>query len=197
MTFSKPELIIKNPVKIDEGWRGVIYAGEYKGKKVSLKIAKSQENIEAINKEAGILEILRGKKEFPQILERGNGYFIYEFIEGAPFKSIKDKGIIKEVLKRLVDIARFLDISGINHGELNNIEKNVLVNVKDSNIDVYLLDFDRGGFSKKTHNVSQLIQVLRKHGILSLEEAIKFGKEYFKEPEKVVKELKYLTKSTP
>ncbi len=192
MTFSKPELIIKNPVKLSEGWRGVIYTGEYRGKKVSLKIAKSLENIEAINKEAGILETLKGKKEFPQILERGTGYFVYEFIEGVPFKNIKDKKVIKEVLKRLVDIARFLDISGINHGELNNIEKNVLVNIKDTNISVYLLDFDRGGISKKTHNVSQLIQVLRRYGILSLGEAIKFGKEYFKEPEKVVKELKYL-----
>ncbi len=192
MNFSKPELIIKNPVKIDEGWRGVIYAGEYKGKKVSLKVAKSEENVKALNKESEILEILKGKRGFPQLIERGNGYFIYEFIEGVPFKNVKDKSIVKEVLKRLINIARFLDVSGINHGELNNIEKNVLVNVKDSNIDVYLLDFDRGGFSKKTHNVSQLIQVLRKHGILSFEETIKFGKEYFKEPEKVVKELKYL-----
>ncbi len=192
MTFSKPELIIKNPFKLGEGWRGVIYTGEYRGKKVSLKIAKSLENIEAINKEARILEALKGKKEFPQILERGNGYFVYEFIEGVPFRNVKDKKVIKEVLKRLIDIARFLDILGINHGELNNIEKNVLVNIKDINISVYLLDFDRGNFSKKTHNVSQLIQVLRRYGILSLEEAIKFGKEYFKEPEKVVKELKYL-----
>jgi len=192
LNFSKPELIIKNPVKIGEGWRGIVYAGEYKGKKVSLKIAKGTENIEAINKEGNILEALRGKKEFPQIIEKGEGYFIYEFIEGEPFKKIKEKDIIKEVFKKLTDICLFLDRSGINHGELNNIEKNVLVNMRENKVEVYLLDFDRGGFSRKTHNLSQFIQVLRKHGILSLEEAVTFGKKYFKDREGVVKELKYL-----
>ncbi len=182
-----------NPIKIGEGWRGAVFKGIYKGKRVAIKVAKREETEKAIRKEAELLEEIKGLKGVPQILEKGKDYFIYEFIEGEPFgKKEWSKEELKIIFSKLLDLCFLLDLKGIAHGELTNIEKNVLVRKKDGDLEVYLLDFERGRRSKKPRNVTQFMQVLRRYSFIGRDKAVEMGKNYIKDPEKVFKELKYL-----
>jgi putative serine/threonine protein kinase len=170
-----------------KGWRGTVYRAHWKGKEVAVKVARSEDKIKAIKKEAGLLKELKGKRGFPQILHEGEDFFIYDFIEGKPFKktSLGRKGR-KEVLLRVLELARELDTLGIRHGELNEIGGNVLIG---NNMEVYLIDFDRGSRSKRPSNVPQALQNLIREGFIPLEEAKELGRRYLSEPDKVFSEI--------
>jgi len=124
---------LRNLRKFAEGWRGVIYTGEWRGEKVAVKVAKRPEVAEALRKEGEILEKLRGIEGFPQLLLRGEDFVAYRFIEGTPLGKLSPSGV---------------------------------------------LDFERGSFSGRPSNLPQLLQLLRRRGYVSHEEAVSLGKRY-------------------
>ncbi|HIP43293.1 MAG TPA: hypothetical protein EYG91_05280, partial [Aquifex aeolicus] len=130
----------------------------------------------------------KGIKGFPQIILRGEDFFVYKFIEGITYGKAKlSKEDKKKVLKSVLEKAYFLDKLGINRDEFSNIRKNVLI---DSEGEVYVIDFDRGTFKKNPSNVRQFLQFLRREGFMSQEWAIDLGKRYKEDPEKVIEEIR-------
>ncbi len=170
--FSSIRERVEKLEKFSRGWRSSIYRGYWEGELLTFKVASSEEKIYAIRKEGRILECLLGLEAFPQIKLLGKDFIAYSFIDALPFKDYRGDKVW--VLKSLIKIALFLDSVGINHGELNRIDKNVLVGEGK----VYLIDFERGGFSKKTHNFTQLLQVFRRLNLIKKEEAVRIGREY-------------------
>jgi len=188
MRFAEFKDKVQELMDFAEGWRGRIYVGFFNGNKVAIKIAKSLEKVEAIRKESKILEQLKGIKGFPQIILRGEDFFVYKFIEGITYGKAKlSKEDKKKVLKSVLEKAYFLDKLGINRDEFSNIRKNVLI---DSEGEVYVIDFDRGTFKKNPSNVRQFLQFLRREGFMSQEWAIDLGKRYKEDPEKVIEEIR-------
>ncbi len=173
--------------KVAEGWRGVVYRGRWRGKEVAVKVAKRPEAEEAVRKEAEILEALKGREGYPQIILKGADFFVYEFIKG---KRLRDLDLSPEEKKRiyavLLEKAYELDRLGIRRDEFSYVEKNVLV---DEEGKVYVIDFDRGSFSKRPSNLTQFLQLLVREGFLSREEAVKLGKRYRKDMEGVFEEV--------
>ncbi len=173
--------------KLSEGWRGVIYTGLWRGLKVSIKVARGPDVIEAIRKEAKILERLRGMDSFPCILLAGEDFFVYRFIEGVPYRrAALSQEEERRVLRRLLEIAFNLDNLGISRDEFSNIDKNVLIG---EDREVYVLDFERGGFKERPSNLTQFLQHLVRRGYLNLEEAVSLGKRYRRDREDVFREL--------
>ncbi len=172
---------------IGKGWRGIVYRALWNGKLVAVKVARSEEKEHAIQKEAEILESLKSTQGFPRILLRGINFFVYEYIDGLPLKKtpLNHQNRTKMALQ-LLKLAKKLDDLGIKHGELNDLRSNVLVSESG---EVFIIDFDRGGFSERPSNVPQLLQYLSKEGLLTLEEAIRLGKEYIRKPDVVFKEI--------
>ncbi|GAB6064957.1 hypothetical protein JCM9492_00490 [Aquifex pyrophilus] len=188
MRFEDFKRFLREVQELGEGWRGRVYKAVYNGKKVAVKVAKAPDKVKAIQKEAEILEKLKGLEGFPQIIAKGEDFFVYEFIEGKPYGKLKlneeeKKRILREVLER----AYILDRLGINRDEFSDIRKNVLVDEKGN---VYVIDFDRGTFKKNPSNVRQFLQILRREGFISQEEAIELGKRYKENPEKVIQEIR-------
>ncbi len=178
---------VENIEKLAEGWRGVIYTGDWKGRKVSIKVAKTPEVVEAIQKEARILKELKGLEGFPQLLEKGEDFFVYEFIEGTPYGELElDTEKDKEILRKVLEAAYLLDRMGIKRDEFSKIDKNVLVG---KNGEVYILDFERGAFKKRPSNLTQFLQLLVRKGFLDLEEAKDLGRRYSKDMGGVFKEV--------
>lgn len=175
-----------------KGWRGLIYRGKWKGIDVAIKVAKGREKEYAIRKEGEILSILKGYKGFPQLLMMGEDFLVYEFIEGYPIEKLslskKEKSL---VYLKVLDLIKLLDMLRINKEELNRLDKNTLV---DKDLNVYLLDFERGSMEvKKRHNLSQFLQLLVREGYLSIEGAMDIGKRYsrgqdvYKEVETIIR----------
>ncbi len=182
------ELFVKDKyiTFLSKGWRGEIYI--YKEDKTyCIKKAIHEGAIYAITKEANILSFLYGDKTYPQILCQGKDFFVYEYIDAMPFEKVfynleedKKRYILIQVLKS----AYKLDVVGINRGEFDKEYKNILI---DKYLNVYILDFDRGLFSKKPKNLNQFIQSLRTKGYICLEKAIELGKN--EDKDKVFLEL--------
>jgi putative serine/threonine protein kinase len=185
--FSEFKKEVSGLKKLSEGWRGVVYTGVWKGQKVSLKVAKSEELIKAIQKEADILERLKGLKGFPQLLLKGEDFFLYRYIEGVPFRKAElSPEEERRVWRRLLELAYLLDELGISRDEFAHLDKNVLIG---EGGEVYVLDFERGKFSERPTNVTQFIQFLRRKGLLSMEEAIELGRGYGKKRREVFDKL--------
>ena len=188
MKFEEFKKEVHNLEKIGEGWRGIVYKGVWKGKKVAIKVTKAKDKLKAIRKEAEILERLKDYEGFPKILLKGDDFFVYEFIEGKPYGKLKaDKEEKKKILRKILELAYLLDKLGIQREEFANINKNVLIG-EDSK--VYVIDFDRGVFKENPSNVRQFLQLLRREGFISQDKAIELGKEYKKNREKVIEEIR-------
>ncbi len=190
MRFSEFRRELKDLSELGEGWRGKVYRAKWKGKEVAVKVAKSPQKEEAIRKEASILEHLKGREGFPQILAKGEDFFVYEYIDGVPYGKLKlteeeKKRILREVLEK----AYLLDRLGIHRDEFADIRKNVLV---DEDGRVYVIDFDRGVFKERPSNVTQFLQLLVREGYVGREEAILLGKRYKKDPERYIEEVRAL-----
>jgi len=187
MKFGEFRKEVKNLTKFAEGWRGVIYTGEWKDEKVAIKVAKHKNVIRAIQKEAEILEKLKGLDSFPQILFKGKDFFVYRFIEGILLRKAELKPEEeKRVYRKILEIAYMLDSMGIKRDEFGKIDKNVLIGKGGK---VYVLDFERGGRAKRPSNLTQFLQLLVRKGYLEREKAIELGRKYMKDREWVYKEV--------
>ncbi len=176
MLFEDFKNKLKDLKLFSKGWRSYIYTGHWENRKVAVKVAKGKELTKAIQKEGEILEQLKGIKGFPQILLKGEDFLVYNFIEGVPLGKLKltveeEINILKDILKK----AYILDSMGIRRDEFQRLDKNVIVDKKGN---VYILDFERGGFSSKPSNLTQFLQLLVRKGYIEREEAIYLGKEY-------------------
>ena len=187
MKFKEFRDKIEGLSKLSEGWRGVIYTGFWNGERVSVKVAKDEKVVKAIQKEADILERLKGMEEFPQILFKGEDFFLYRFIDGIPFRRAglnpEEK---KRVYRKLLEIAYKLDSMGIVRDEFSRIDKNVLIGKEGK---VYLLDFERGKLSSRPSNLTQFLQLLVREGFLSRDFAVELGKRYLRDREGVYREV--------
>jgi putative serine/threonine protein kinase len=171
--------------KFSEGWRGIIYVGYLRGQKVALKVAKDRNRVRAINREAQILERLKGLDMFPQLLFKGEGYFCYSFIEAKPFRRVfpeLDREKRGKVLLDILYATYLLDRLGIRRNEFSRVDKNILI---DDSLRVYILDFDRGSFTERASNLPQFLQFLVREGILELRRAVELWKRYSEDREGV------------
>ncbi|ADC89007.1 conserved hypothetical protein [Thermocrinis albus DSM 14484] len=191
MRFKEFKKLLRDVQIFNKGWRGYIYTGFWEGRKVAVKVARSPEKEYAIKKEAEILTLLKGLKNFPQILYSGEDFFVYQFIEGLPLQQLSLSPEEKvRIYRKVLDLVVLLDKMRINRDELQRLDKNLLVGADG---EVYLLDFERGQpNATKPHNFTQFLQFLRKEGILSQEEAVRIGKLYRTNPEEACNEVKSL-----
>ena len=77
------KLNIKNIKPLTHGHRGVIYTGNWKDKKITIKAKRTDIDAQGtVNIEAQQLEKLNKYKIGPRILEKKDDFFIYEYVNG-------------------------------------------------------------------------------------------------------------------
>jgi len=170
---------LKDLQLFSKGWRGYIYRAKWKGIDVAIKVAKDSEREYAIRKEGEILKLLKGYRGFPQLLEAGEDFLVYEFIDGIPIeKASLTRSQKAFVYLRVLELIELLDRLGVNKEELHKLDKNTLIG---KDLEVYLIDFERGSMqAKKRHNLSQFLQLLAREGFLTLQKAKELGISYSK-----------------
>lgn len=141
-----------------KGKRGKVYVGNYKGKKVAIKVSKRIKEREWLKK-------LNKYNIGPKFLFSGKDYIVYEFVDGKrilDYVAENDKKQIIRVLKNVFMQCRILDKLKIDKREMHNPWKHILVGKK-----IVMIDFERCHRVERGKNVTQFGQfLLRKKDLL-------------------------------
>ncbi len=178
---------IKNLKIFSKGWRGLIFTGFYNNEKVAIKVANRKEVIENIKIEIDNIMLLRSKNFYniPEIIEYGEDFFIYKFIDAFTLKEVFtsiDLEQKKNILIKILNVLYQWDKIGFFKNELKKLTTNILISNK---LDVYFIDFEKSRQNKFYKNIPQYIQFLKNLNILSMDEVLYFGKNYKSNPDKI------------
>ena len=160
---------ISNLEEFAKGWRGVVYVGLYKGKKVGIKKGKTVKN------EFKWLKKLNKYSIGPKVVGF-DGRLVYEFVEGERLIDLierKDKRV-KRVILTVLRKMRKMDKLKVNKEEMHNPVKHIFVGRS-----VKMIDFERCRETEKPKNVTQFCQFLMRKKLVS-KKIIKVLKNYKK-----------------
>jgi len=168
---------------LTHGKRGNIFLGDYKGRKIAVKVKRKESlAMERMKNEVKWLNILNKKKIGPKLLFFGDDYLVYEFVEGDFIldfvnKNKRNKKLIKKLIIGVLKQCFEMDKLGINKEEMHRPIKHIVVDKKGK---VTLLDFERCYKTKKPHNVTQFGVFLMRNGFVDEKKMIGLLKNYKK-----------------
>ncbi|MCX8192180.1 MAG: protein kinase [Nitrososphaerales archaeon] len=149
---------------LGKGCVGIVVKGIWYGKDCALKIRRVDANRESLENEGKILKMVNCAKIGPKLYESSQDFLVMEFIDGVRIiewiKSLKGKGSVaklKGVLKDIVEQCYTLDRLNIDHGELSNLEKHILI---DKDRRAVIIDFETASLMRKTSNLTSSVQYL-------------------------------------
>lgn len=159
--------------KVASGRRWEIWVEAKNNQKIATKKSVSESKKWTLLKEVDILRYAEKHKIsfIPKVLDDGDGWFSYEWIEGNhfdkefAFQNIENKTLL---IQELLSCAYELDKIGVVHGELLRPWTNVLVDARSK---IWILDFERGvmwDYSGK--NMKHVAQWLAREWYLDVEE---------------------------
>lgn len=172
------------------GRRGFVYKGEYKRKKVIIKIPNPESfAASTIAFEEKWLKKMNELHIGPHLMFATTDFLVMDYIEGDAILEYLEKNTKKNIIKVLKDILNqmlLLDKKGIVKQEMTHPHKHIIVR----NHKPILIDFERCRYTEKPKNVNQFLQFLtsykvaellgKKGIILNKEKIDAIGKEYSK-----------------
>ena len=156
-----PKKFLKyNPQPFAKGKRGLIYTFKKNNKLIAIKIKNPESKAEnRIQIEINFIKIFNKYKIGPKLIEYGEDYFCYEFIEGKTLKEyIKENKNPEKVLNEIMKQCKTMDDLKINKEEMHKPLKNIIVK-KNKPI---LIDFERCHFTVRPKNTNQFKEFLRR-----------------------------------
>ncbi len=154
---------IKNMHYFAKGKRGLVFTGEYKNKKIAVKIKNQKsEATGRIENESKFLKILNKKGIGPKILLSSEDFLAYEFVAGINISEFLEKPIINKktiigLIKKIMSQMHAMDRLKINKEEMSHPQKHILIGKKNKPV---LIDFERAHHTIKPGNVTQFCDFL-------------------------------------
>ena len=128
---------------LGKGYVGVVVLGKIGRKKVAVKIRRNDSPRKNLKKEAELLGITNQSNVGPKLVGFSKNFLVMEYLDGKKIgdwiASLKKKGSssqLKTVIKKVLEDCYSLDRIGLDHGELSNITKHVIVGNKTTIIDL-------------------------------------------------------------
>lgn len=157
-----PKSLLKyNPELFARGKRGLIFVFTKNNKKFAVKIKNPKSKAyNRIQNEINFLKILNKYKIGPKLIDYGEDYFCYKFIEGKLLKEyLEEHKNPKKVFTAILEQCKVMDKLKINKDEMHLPVKNIVIR-KNKPI---LLDFERCKFTSRPKNVNQFKEFLRRY----------------------------------
>jgi len=156
------ELKIGTISVLGKGYVGIVVLGKLGRKKVAVKIRRSDSPRKNLEKEAELLKITNRSNVGPKLIGFSKNFLVMEYLDGKKIGdwivSLKKKGSssqLKTVIKKVLEDCYSLDRIGLDHGELSNITKHVIVGNKTT-----IIDFESSSTDRKVSNVTSATQAL-------------------------------------
>lgn len=161
VSFQGPVLIGKTPV-LGKGYTGVVILAKKGARRVALKIRRTDSPRESMAKETTLLDAANKAKVGPRLIESSNNFVVMEYLDGKKIydwiKELKGYGRaakLKLVIKKVLEDCRSLDRIGLDHGELSNITKHVIVGKS-----ITIIDFESSSLERRVSNVTSATQAI-------------------------------------
>jgi putative serine/threonine protein kinase len=149
---------------LGKGCTGVVVIAHTDRGKNALKIRRADVDQDRLQHEG---EMLRRANEIdvgPTLINVTENFLLMQLIQGTLFpqwvearKGNRTRSEIRRILKGLLDQCYRLDSGGIDHGELSNASKHVIV---DRNILPHILDFESASLNRRVSNVTSICHYL-------------------------------------
>ncbi|MEM0056859.1 MAG: protein kinase [Candidatus Geothermarchaeota archaeon] len=162
-------IILSGGVQIDrlqilgKGTNALVVKGLYKGSLVAIKILRVDAHRASLENEATILNYISNTNISPRVLSSSNWFIVMEYIEGKPLETFLDeiftltKGELDNFLKNLLDKLYILDSCSVDHGELTNPRKHIIVL---PNLHTKVIDYESASINRKPKNLTSVLQFL-------------------------------------
>ncbi len=161
VSFQGPILIGKIAV-LGKGYTGVVILAKRGAKRVALKIRRTDSPRESMAKETTLLEAANKAKVGPRLIESSDNFVVMEYLDGKKIydwiNELKGRGSatkLKSVIKKVLEDCHNLDRAGLDHGELSNITKHVIVGKS-----VTIIDFESSSLERRVSNVTSATQAV-------------------------------------
>ena len=145
---------------LGKGYVGVVVLGKIGRKKVAVKIRRNDSPRKNLEKEAGLLKIINKHKIGPKLIASSKNFLVMEYLDGEKIgdwvDGLKKNGKssqLKLIIKKVLEDCYSLDRIGLDHGELSNLSKHVIIGKKTT-----IIDFESSSMDRKVSNVTSATQ---------------------------------------
>ena len=147
---------------LGKGYVGiVVLAKTESGRRCALKIRRLDSPRRTMRGEAGHLRLANAAGVGPAVYASSRNFIAMEFVDGVRISdwisSLSGRGSaarLKGVVRQVLEACFQLDCSGIDHGELSNLAKHVVVSRRGP----VIVDFDSASTARRASNVTSAAQ---------------------------------------
>ena len=161
---------------LGKGYVGVVVLAKMGRRQVALKIRRTDSQRNGMTQEARFLKLANSADVGPRMLGASRNFLVMEYLEGTRVREWIGKvarggggagssggpgptaarAALKDVIRRVLDDCYRLDAAGLDHGELNNVSKHVIV----GGSRVSLIDFESSSTKRRPANVTSITQAI-------------------------------------
>ncbi|MGA1975518.1 MAG: hypothetical protein ABSG92_07775 [Conexivisphaerales archaeon] len=148
---------------LGKGHVGVVVECLWKGKRAALKIRRTDADRESLEREGEILKESNRSKIGPVLFAASRDFIVMEELVGNNLvdwlKGSKDlaDGAFRSILTDICGLARLLDVAGVDHKELSDPRRHVIIQLDGR---ARVLDFETAATGGRRRNVNDLLQYL-------------------------------------
>lgn len=163
--FAGEKLALNLPI-LGKGCVGIVIIARAYGNtiRLALKIRRVDADRKRMKHEAEMLEKANAVGIGPRFINSSDDFLLMEFVEGMLLPvwimNIKGKGAkkrIRLVLQEVLEQCLKLDQIDLDHGELSNASKHIIVDSQDK---PHIVDFETASTARRTSNVTSICQYL-------------------------------------
>ena len=147
---------------LGKGYVGIVVLGKIGRKKVAVKIRRNDSPRKNLKKEAELLKIINKHRIGPKLVAFSKNFLVMEYLDGEKIgnwvnglKKKEGSSQLKLIIKKILEDCYSLDRIGLDHGELSNLTKHVIVGKKTT-----IIDFESSSMNRKVSNVTSATQAL-------------------------------------
>ena len=161
--FTGEKNVFDVPV-LGKGCVGVVVVAYTNSGRAALKIRRVDADRKGMFHEGEMLKRANAIDVGPKLLEISENFLLMELVKGTHFpewiKSMEgreEQWRVRLVLKDILEQCYRLDEAGLDHGELSNAPKHIIVDVDDR---PHLIDFETASINRRVSNVTSVCQYL-------------------------------------
>ena len=146
---------------LGKGCVGIVVVARRSRRRVALKIRRTDADRKSMRREAMLLRKANEIGVAPKLIDACKDFLVMQLVIGELLPEWIEKGKDREetrrVLKDILEQCWRLDTIGLDHGELSNAPKHIIINRKQKPV---IVDFETASIKRRPSNVTSACQFL-------------------------------------